>query len=64
MDPEEKLSAGARLFQYASDITRAGIRHQHPAADEAEVERILCERLELAKRMEVGQWKSKTWVHW
>jgi len=60
MDPGEKLSAGGRLFQFACNITRAGIRHQFPDADGAEVERILADRLALAKRMEIGQWKSKT----
>lgn len=57
MDAAEKLSAGFELFEYACEITRAGIRHQHPQADEAEVERILGERLALAKQLEIGQWK-------
>lgn len=60
MDPAEKLSAGFELFEYACEITRAGIRHQHPQADEAEVERILAERLALAERLEIGQWKPPT----
>jgi hypothetical protein len=60
MDPAEKLSAGFELFEYACEITRAGIRSQNPQADEAEVERILARRLELGRRLEVGQWKSRT----
>jgi hypothetical protein len=59
MDPAEKLSAGFELFEYACEITRAGIRNQNPQADEAEVERILGERLALAKRLEIGQWKPR-----
>jgi len=59
MDPAEKLSAGFELFEFACGISRAGIRHQFPEADDAEVERILAERLALGQRLEVGQWKSK-----
>lgn len=52
MSPEEKLFAGAELFDYACEITKAGIRHQLPEADEEEVLRILRERLALAERLE------------
>ncbi|MDB5318787.1 MAG: hypothetical protein JWN40_418 [Phycisphaerales bacterium] len=52
MRPEQRLLAGAELFDYACAITRAGIRAQHPGADEATVLRILRERLELASRFE------------
>ena len=52
MTPEQKLLAGAQLFDYACRITCDGIRHQHPGADEAEVLRILRERLAFARRME------------
>lgn len=52
MSPEEKLFAGAELFDYACEITKAGIRHQFPDADEEEVLRILRERLALAERLE------------
>ena len=33
---DEKLWIGEELFHYAAGITMAGIRHQHPEADEAE----------------------------
>ena len=36
----EKLSAGYELFNFACGVTRAGIRHQFPAADDNEIERI------------------------
>ncbi len=52
MSPEEKLFAGAELFDYACEITKAGIRHQFPDADEEEVQRILRERLALAERLQ------------
>lgn len=50
--PEEKFLDGARLFDYACRITLAGIRHQHPEADEARVQQILAERLALQQRLE------------
>jgi hypothetical protein len=52
MSPADKFIAGARLFDFACSITKSGIRHQHPDADEAEVLRILRERLERAQRWE------------
>jgi hypothetical protein len=49
---EEKLLAGAKLFEYACEITRSGIRAQFPDASEERVEEILGERLALARRLE------------
>ncbi len=48
----EKLLDGPRLFDFACRISRDGIRHQHPEADEAEVERLLRERLALGRQIE------------
>ena len=59
MDPADKLSAGFELFEFACGISRAGIRHQFPDATDADVERILRERLDLHARLELGQWKLK-----
>ena len=56
MKPEAKLSAGIELFEFACSIARSGIRHDHPQADEAAVERILAERIALGQRLEIGQW--------
>lgn len=53
MTPAERFSAGADLFDYACDIARSGIRNQNPGASEAEVLRILKERLEFARRLEM-----------
>ena len=50
--PEEKLLAGAALFDWACQVTLAGIRDQHPEADERRVQEILRERLALARRLE------------
>ena len=52
MTPEQRMLAGAELFDYACQITKAGIRADHPDADDAAVLRILRERLELARRIE------------
>ncbi len=49
--PEQKLMAGAELFDYACDITRSGIRNQHPKADDAQVEAILAQRIALSDRL-------------
>ncbi len=45
MSPDEKFDAGYTLFEQACEVTRAGIRFQHPEANEQEVERILEKRL-------------------
>jgi hypothetical protein len=54
MPPEEKLFAGARLFDYACAITLAGIRHQHPGIDDEGALELLRQRLALARRLEEG----------
>jgi hypothetical protein len=48
---EQKILAGPELFDFACQITRAGIRDQNPGADEAQVEALLRERLALARRL-------------
>jgi hypothetical protein len=52
MTPEEKLLAGPRLFDRMCRVMRDGIRFQFPDASPEEVERILRERLEIARRLE------------
>ena len=52
MSPEEKLAAGAELFDYACEITKSGIRMQHPEADEEQVAELLLKRLDLRDRLE------------
>lgn len=49
---DDKLWSGEELFHYAARITMAGIRHENPEADEAEVLRILKQRLVLREQME------------
>jgi hypothetical protein len=49
MTGEERLSVALRLHELACAIAREGIRRQHPAAAEEEVERLLRRRLQLAR---------------
>lgn len=52
MSFEDKFLAGPRLFDLACRLMRDGIRMQYPDADDAEVERLLDERLALQRRLE------------
>jgi hypothetical protein len=55
ISPEQKLLAGPRLFATACRMVMSGIRSQHPEADDAEVLRVLRQRLELRRRLEEVQ---------
>ena len=59
MTGEEKLSACAELERYAEGITLAGIRAQHPDADEITLRRLLNDRLRLRDRLEAAAQTSK-----
>ncbi|MBI4579938.1 MAG: hypothetical protein HY718_09570 [Planctomycetes bacterium] len=50
--PERKLALGLELFDRVRALMVAGIRLEHPEADDQTVHRILLERLELARRLE------------
>jgi len=47
MSPEDKLMAGARLFDEECRLLRNEIRRVSPELAPEEVERILCERLDI-----------------
>jgi hypothetical protein len=49
MTCEERINIALGLHELACEMARAGIRVQHPNADEAEVDRLLRRRLELAR---------------
>ena len=49
MTGEQRLSVALELHEMSCDISREGIRRQHPKADAAEVELLLHRRLELAR---------------
>ena len=46
---EERLAIALGLHELSCNVAREGIRQQNPHADEAEVERLLRRRLELAR---------------
>jgi hypothetical protein len=54
MTEEERLRAGPQLFDFACEWTKAGIRMDHPEADEAEVLKILRRRLAMAQKLETS----------
>ena len=56
MSCDEKMVAGIRLYVQVKRRMCEGIRSQFPDADEAEVLRILDERLEIAERIENTPW--------
>ena len=49
MTTEQRVLIALRLHELACAMARLGIRRQHPQADAAEVERLLHERLKLAR---------------
>jgi Rv0078B-related antitoxin len=49
MTGEQRLAVALKLHELACDVAREGIRHQHPEADAAEVERLLRRRIELGR---------------
>jgi hypothetical protein len=50
MTGEQRLKIALDLHQLSCDVAREGIRGQFPDADDAEIERRLRERMELARR--------------
>ena len=50
MSGEERVKIALDLHAFSCDMAREGIRHQFPQADEAEIERHLRRRLEVAYR--------------
>jgi hypothetical protein len=52
MTAGERLLAGADLFDLGVSMMRAGIRIDHPDVSEAEIERIVLERLRASERVE------------
>jgi len=55
MTPEERLNLALRLYELACEVSRCGIRHQHPGATAEEVENLLRERIALGNQIE--DWK-------
>lgn len=55
MTPQERLSAAFELSPFAHSMMYAGIRSQHPDADEADLLRLARERI--AKGRRCNEWK-------
>lgn len=51
MTGEQRLKIALDLHEFACNVTREGIRHQFPEADEEEVERRLRERIALSRTL-------------
>ena len=51
MTREQRVGIALRLHELACEMARLGIRRQHPEASEAEVQQLLRQRLELARRL-------------
>jgi len=49
MTGEQRLGLALELHELSCNVAREGIRYQNPKADEAEVERLLRQRLRLAR---------------
>jgi hypothetical protein len=49
MTGEERLGIALRLHELSCEMARVGIRRQHPQASEEDVNRLLRQRLELAR---------------
>lgn len=47
MTGEQRLAIALELHELSCNVAREGIRYQNPSADEAEVERLLRQRLHL-----------------
>jgi hypothetical protein len=50
MTGEQRLAIALELHELSCNVAREGIRRQNPGADETEVERLLRQRLELARQ--------------
>jgi hypothetical protein len=50
MTGEQRLALALELHELSCNLARQGIRHQNPQADEVQVERLLRERLRLARQ--------------
>jgi hypothetical protein len=49
MTGEQRLAVALDLHELSCNVAREGIRRQNPQADAAEVERLLQQRLQLAR---------------
>jgi hypothetical protein len=53
--PEDKLLAGARIFEEVCERIATGLRDENPGADEATIHELLRRRLDLLRRFRSSQ---------
>lgn len=51
MTGEGRLAIALDLHAFACDVAREGIRRQHPMVDEAEIDRLLRQRIEAGSQL-------------
>ena len=61
-DPGRKLLAGAELYDLARSFSLAGIRMQHPEADEQEVRRLFRQRLDIGEKRAEDGWSYERYL--
>jgi hypothetical protein len=49
--PEQKVLAGARIFEEVCERMAAGLRDENPGADEDQIQELLRQRLDLLRRL-------------
>ncbi|OYP35048.1 hypothetical protein [Rhodopirellula sp. MGV] len=52
LTPEQRVLAGFEQSELALEVVRDGIRDQNPDADEATIERLLLERVNLMRKLQ------------
>ena len=52
LKPEQRVLAGFEQSELALEVVRDGIRDQNPDADEATIERLLLERVNLMRKLQ------------
>lgn len=57
---KDKLFSGIELFDRVVPRMRAGVKMQHPEADDAEVERVLRKRMAILRRLDETAWTTTT----
>jgi hypothetical protein len=53
--PQQRVAAAFELAPFAHAMMKAGIRRQHPEANEAELWQLACKRIAIARRL--NEWR-------
>lgn len=55
MTPEQRMLAGAQIYEDVCERMAAGLRDENPGADEATIQELLLRRLKLLRRLRGDQ---------